>query len=157
MPAAKLNDIKKELNFLPPEQLAEVCLRLSRYKKENKELLAYLLFYADDEASYVAKVKQEIDEQFETMPRGNWYIIKKSLRKILRMVSKFIRFSGIKQTEVELLIYFCMKMKDAGYSKTTNTLLNNMYQQLLVKIERAVEKLHEDLQYDYHTEVKKLV
>ena len=37
MKAATLSEIKKELNTLPPEQLVELCLRLSKYKKENKE------------------------------------------------------------------------------------------------------------------------
>ena len=33
-----LQDIKKEIQHLPHEQLAELCLRLARQKKENKEL-----------------------------------------------------------------------------------------------------------------------
>ena len=43
-----LQDIKKELQHLSSLQIADLCLRLSRYKKENKELLAYLLFEADN-------------------------------------------------------------------------------------------------------------
>lgn len=156
MLSPKLNDIKKELNFLQPEQLAELCLRLSRYKRENKELLSYLLFDAHDETAFVEKVKAEMDEQFVIMPRGNLYIVKKSLRKILKSTTKFIKFSGIKQTEVELLIYFSLKMKTAGYANTSNTLLTNLYDQQLIKINKAIEKLHEDLQFDYRKEVERL-
>ena len=156
MLSPKLNDIKKELNFLPPEQLAELCLRLSRYKRENKELLSYLLFEAHDEAAFIAKVKEDMDEQFEIMPKGNLYIVKKSLRKILKSVTKYIKFSGNKQTEVELLIYFSLKMKTAGYANTSNTLLTNLYDQQLIKINKAIEKLHEDLQFDYQKEVEGL-
>lgn len=156
MLSPKLNDIKKELNFFPPEQLAELCLRLSRYKRENKELLSYLLFEAHDEAAFIEKVKADMDEQFEIMPKGNLYIVKKSLRKILKVVTKYIKFSGIKQTEVELLIYFNLKMKTAGYANTSNTLLTNLYEQQLIKINKAIEKLHEDLQFDYQKEVGKL-
>lgn len=152
----KLNDIKKELNFLQPEQLAELCLRLSRYKRENKELLSYLLFDAHDETAFIEKVKAEMDEQFVIMPKGNLYIVKKSLRKILKSTTKFIKFSGIKQTEVELLIYFSLKMKNAGYANTSNTLLTNLYDQQLIKINKAIEKLHEDLQFDYRKEVERL-
>ena len=36
--------IKKELHHLSSDKLMELCLRLSRFKKENKELLTYLLF-----------------------------------------------------------------------------------------------------------------
>jgi hypothetical protein len=156
MESVSLNAIKKELNYLPSEQLADLCLRLSRYKRENKELLSYLLFDAHDEAAFIEKVKAEIDEQYIIMPKGNLYIVKKSLRKILKSTTKFIKFSGIKQTEVELLIYFSIKMKTAGYSNTYNTLLTNLYEQQLIKINKAIEKLHEDLQFDYQKEVEKL-
>ena len=44
-----LQHIKKEIQHLPTEQLAELMLRLARYKKENKELLTYLLFESHDE------------------------------------------------------------------------------------------------------------
>ena len=156
MLSPKLNDIKKELNFLAPEQLADLCLRLSRYKRENKELMSYLLFEAHDETAFIAKVKEDMDEQFEIMPKGNLYIVKKSLRKILKSTTKFIKFSGIKQTEVELLIYYSLKMKTAGYANTSNTLLTNLYDQQRIKINKAIEKLHEDLQFDYLKEVERL-
>ena len=55
IPAYGLQDIKKEIQHLRPEQLAELCLRLARYKKENKELLAYILFEADNEAALLKK------------------------------------------------------------------------------------------------------
>ncbi len=156
MESVSLNAIKKELGFLSPEQLAELCLRLSRYKRENKELLSYLLFEAHDEAAYIEKIKTEIDNQFSAINKINLYVVKKSLRKILKSTNKFIKFSGIKQTEVELLIYFSMKMKSAGYANTGNTLLTNLYDQQLLKINKAIEKLHEDLQFDYQKEVEKL-
>ena len=97
-----------------------------------------------------------MDEQFINMPKGNLYIVKKSLRKILKSVTKYIKFSGIKQTEVELLIYFSLKMKTAGYANTSNTLLTNLYDQQLIKINKAIEKLHEDLQFDYQKELERL-
>ena len=156
MTPATLNEIKKELLHLPPEKLVEHCLRLIRYKKENKELLSYLLFNAHDELSFIETVKRDIDEQFRTMAKGNLYKVKKSLRKILKTTNKFIKFSGIKQTEVELLIYFSLKMKSAGYSYTNNILLTNLYDQQIIKINKAVEKLHEDLQFDYRKELEKL-
>ena len=41
--------IKKELKHLPKEELIELCLRLGKFRKENKAMLTYLLFQADDE------------------------------------------------------------------------------------------------------------
>ena len=46
---ASISQLKQVLRSHSPEELAEFCLRLARYKKENKELLTYLLFDADDE------------------------------------------------------------------------------------------------------------
>ncbi len=156
MESVSLNTLKKELNYLSPEQLAELCLRLSRYKRENKELLSYLLFEAHDEVAYIEKIKSEIDLQFSNINATNLYLVKKILRKILKSLNKFIKFSGINQTETELLLYFNLKMKTAGYADTGNILLTNLYNQQLLKINKAIEKLHEDLQFDYQREVEKL-
>ena len=50
MKASTVSELKEELKHLPPAQLLELCLRLARFKKENKELLTYLLFEAHDTA-----------------------------------------------------------------------------------------------------------
>ena len=109
MKAASLNEIKKELIELDSKTVQDLCMRLAKYKKENKELLTYLLFEAHDEAAFVNNVKIEMDELFQGLPSGNVYYIKKSLRKILRIVNKQIKYSGLKQSELELRLYFCQK------------------------------------------------
>ena len=53
-----LKEIKQELNALSKEEVQELCLRLSRFKKENKELLAYLLFESKDEAEAMLIMEQ---------------------------------------------------------------------------------------------------
>jgi hypothetical protein len=156
MKAASLNDIKKELAYLELKAVQELCMRLAKYKKENKELLTYLLFEAADEKGYINGVKSEIDEHFEALPKANVYLIKKSLRKILRITNKQIKYSEGKQTEVELRIYFCFKIKKAGINLLPSQVLFNLYEQQLKKIEHALSKLPEDLQYDYQHEVEQL-
>ena len=153
---ASLHEIKKELHTLDPETIAGLCMRLAKYKKENKELLNYLLFEAHHELAYVASVKETIDELFTTLPPRNLYLIKKTLRKILRFVNKQIKYSGIKETEVELRIYFCAKIKEAKIPLTNGTVLFNLYQQQLNKINAALDKLPEDLQADYQQDVERL-
>ncbi len=66
MKAATVQEIKQELQQLPQNKVTELCLRLARFKKENKELLTYLLFEADDTALYIKHVNEEVDELFET-------------------------------------------------------------------------------------------
>lgn len=149
MKAATLSEIKKELNTLPPEQLVELCLRLSKYKKENKELLNYLLFEQQDEAGYINSVKNEMEEQFAAINHSTIYFVKKSLRKILRTANKYIKYSGNKQTEVELLVYYCQLFKDLSLPMDNHIALQNIYYRQIQKIKKALSTLHEDIQYDY--------
>jgi gas vesicle protein len=156
MKAATVNDIKQELGNLSAKQLTDICLRLAKFKKENKELLTYLLFEANDEPAYINLVKQEIDEQYTSINDNNLYWAKKSLRKILRIANKHIRYIGTKPAEVELLIYFCTRLKESGIPFQKSTVLNNLYNQQLKKIKAAIATFHEDLQYDYLRELNKL-
>jgi hypothetical protein len=136
--------------------LLELCLRLSRFKKENKELLTYLLFESSDEPGYILSVKREIDEQFEQINTSSSYFIKKSIRKILKNTRKYIRYSGKKETEVELLIYFCFKLNQFEPSIHKNTSLRNLFDKLIAHIRKTMLTLHEDLQYDYGKELEEL-
>jgi hypothetical protein len=157
MITASLNEIKKEINTLDPETIAGLCMRLAKYKKENKELLNYLLFEADNEQAYIASVKEEIDELFKDVPAPNLYLTKKILRKILRFVNKQIKYSGVNQTEIDLRVYFCTKTKEAHVPLTEGTVLFNLYMQQLNKINTVVAKLPEDLQADYQREIENVM
>jgi hypothetical protein len=157
MITASLNEIKKEINTLDPEAIAGLCMRLAKYKKENKELLNYLLFEADNEQAYIASVKEEIDELFKDVPAPNLYLTKKILRKILRFVNKQIKYSGVNQTEIDLRVYFCTKTKEARVPLTEGTVLFNLYMQQLNKINTVVAKLPEDLQADYQREIENVM
>jgi len=154
MTTASLQEIKKELRAHDAESLQELCMRLAKYKKENKELLNYLLFEAHNEQAYIENVKEELSELFKTVPPSNVYFVKKSLRKILRFANRQIKYSGIKQTELEIRIFFCTKMKEAKVPRQPGTVLFNLYQQQLKKIESAFAKLPEDIQADYERELK---
>jgi len=152
MKAASAKEIKTALSNLTQPELVKVCLRLSRFKKENKELLTYLLLETD-EASYIESVKGEIDYELEQVNRRNYWFIKKGIRKTLRMVKKYIRYSGNKETEVILLLYFCERIKAFSPSiKGSRVLIKLLAQQQSV-IRTAIAKLHEDLQYDYLQEL----
>ncbi len=156
MKASSLNELKQELQDLPPKRVLEIALRLARFKKENKELVTYLLFEAQDEAAYIRSIKAELDKQLLEMNASNIYLVKKSLRKILRSINKYIKYSGIKETEVELRLYYCSQLKQSGLPIQQSQQLINLYQNQLKKINTLIEKLHEDLQFDYLKEMEKL-
>ena len=156
MKAVSVVTIKKELKHRSSEELLELCLRLSKFKKENKELLTYLLFESHDESGYIETVKAEIDEQFETINTNSYFYIKKSVRKILRNIKKYARYSLKKETEVELLLHFCTALKDFEPSIFKNITLNNIYDRQIIAIKKIVSNLHEDLQYDYNLVLEEL-
>jgi DNA polymerase III gamma/tau subunit len=143
MKAATVTEIKKELKLKSKEELLELCLSLAKFKKENKELLTYLLYEASDEEAYIHSVKNEIDLLFEEINTQSYYWMNKTLRKILRMTKKYIRYSKKKTTEVELLIYFIQKMLNLRPSIKNSTGLNNLYERLLLSIQKSIAKLHD--------------
>lgn len=153
MKTATLAEIKKEFKHRSPEEITALCLRLGRFKKENKELLTYLLFEADSEETYRVSIKELIDEGFVAITATNYYYIKKSVRKVLKETKKYIRYSGSKETEVELLLYFCKVLKNYKMVVKRNTTIQNIYDRQLEYIERKISALHEDLQYDFNEEL----
>lgn len=154
MQTHSLSELQKELSGLQPKRVLEICIRITKHKKENKELLSYLLFEAHDEEKYVGDIKEEIDLQFREMNKSNLYLAKKSLRKILRMINKYSKYSGKKETEAELRIYYCNKMKASGIPFRKNKVLDNLFGNQVKKINAILEKLHEDLQFDFRREME---
>jgi gas vesicle protein len=156
MKASSLNEIKKELGTLPDNTLLALCIRLAKYKKDNKELLSYLLFEAHNEQEYVSDIKKEMLGQFLEINKSTLYFAKKSLRKILRTINKFIKYSGSKQTELEIRVYYCQLLKASGISFQKSTVLTNLYDNQIKKIKAAYASFHEDLQYDFKEDVEKV-
>ena len=156
MKAASSKEIKSALTEQTSTQLIDLCLRLARFKKENKELLTYLLFEEQDEDAYIQSAKKVIDEGFQTLNIQSVYIAKKNLRKIIRITNKFIKYSGIDTTEITLLIYVCRCIQESGLKLNNSVALKNIYLSLLKKINTKISGMHEDLQYDYNKEIKQL-
>ncbi len=149
MKAASVHELKQELKNNTPAELLEMCMRLARFKKENKELMTYLLFEAHDPEAFIRSVKAEMDELFEDVNTSGAYLAKKTLRKILRMVNKHIRYSGLATVEIELLAHFCEQMKVLDLPVNRNPVLSNIYMNQLKRIHKAMAGIHEDLQFDY--------
>ncbi len=156
MNIATVSEIKKELKTLPPETLMEICLKLAKYKKENKELLNYILFESLNEVDYIDTLKMEMAEQFDQINTSNMYFAKKSIRKIYRILIKHIRYSGKKETQIELLISFCQHLRDFALPISNSRAMVNLYERQIKNIKKAMDSLEEDLQYDYLAEFESL-
>ncbi len=151
-----LQSVKKELQHLDQARLAELCLRLAKYKKESKELLTYLLFDAHDVAGYTDGVKQEMDGLFMELP-SHAYNAAKALRKILRLVTKHSRFMASKPAEIELLIHFCKQYVEHVDKRANYKPLRQILIRQLEKVVKLISALHEDLQYDHRTDLERVV
>ena len=156
MKAVALKKLKEELSHKSSNELIELCLHLSKFKKENKELLTYLMFESHDEEAYIESVKAQMDDLFLDINTKNFFFIRKSARKILTLTKKYIRYSKKKETEAELLFHYCYKLKNFSPSITNSSRLLNVYQTQLRMIKKAVSTLHEDLQYDYQVDIENL-
>ncbi len=149
MKTASVSEIKKELLHYSKEELLEVLNKLSKYNKENKELLHYLLFEADFEGNYIQKIKEDIEIEFSGLDARSWKTMKKSIQRILRTIKKHIKYSKQKETEIELLLYFCQNMRELNIRLDRNPVILNIYKRQLIAVNKALLTLHEDLQYDF--------
>lgn len=154
MKTASVSELKKELIHHSKEDLIELLNKLVKYSKENKELLHYLLFESDYEKGYIQKIKEEIGEEFDTLDTRSWKTMKKSIQRIVRMIKKHIKYSKVKQTEIELLLFFCQRMRQLKIRLDRNPVILNIYKRQLNAVNKAMETLHEDLQYDYLAEIE---
>lgn len=157
MNAASIKDLKTELKTRDHKELVDLCLSLSKFKKDNKELLTYLVFESENEDQYIRGVKQEINELFEDVNTSSFFYAKKTIRKILRLAKKHIQYSKKKDTEVEILLHFCLTIKDSFPEYKRSSVLVNMVDKQIEMIEKAISKLPEDLQYDYTNELELLL
>jgi hypothetical protein len=156
MKTASVREIKQELSNCTPEELVEMILKLSKHKKENKELLTYLIYESSDEEQYIKDICEDVTSQFQTINTSSYYLMKKSVRKVLRFCKKQIRFSKLKETEAEVLLHFCFELRQLKPSYRNNVVLTNLHNKQVELIEKAVDGMHEDLQYDYRLELEQL-
>lgn len=150
METANVHQIKHEIKHLEKVELIDLCLKLAKFKKENKELLSYLLFDADDEDAFIDKVKRDVTAEFRVINRSSTYLVKKSARRILKEVKKYIRYSKQTRTEIELLMHFCGELGEFRNELSQSVVLANMYRTQVKLVEKSLNKVHEDLQYDYY-------
>ncbi len=155
-----LKDIRSQLNDASQKELVEFVLRLTKHKKENKELLTYLLEFKDSDEAYISMVQNEIKSTFESLNKSSHYVLVKGLRKLLRITKKYIRYAQSKKIEVECLLYFCSCLQTLPTRQLNTKAIEGLLEKQLEQVEKSLAKLHEDVQFDYQgilEEIKKKV
>jgi hypothetical protein len=145
--AASIAELKAELQTLPQELVA-ICLRLARFKRDNKELMGYLLFEAHQPDIYAEQVKQMMTDEFAAVNTANIWFAKKSIRKILRLANKYAKYAGSKELEVQLHIHYLNGLKQLPDHIIKAPIMDKLARSEEQKIRKLIRGLHEDLQYD---------
>lgn len=150
MKTASIHQLKSELHAMEPQQIAEICLKLAKFKKENKEYLDYLVWGSVDSEQYVEDLKSEISDMFQNIQVDrNFYLVKKSIRKIQRFVNRYCKYLIEKELCCELRMFFIESLIQFIQDWNCRAQAQKIVQAELSKIEAFIGKLHEDYQFDY--------
>ena len=120
-------------------------------------MLTYLLFEAADEESYVQELKSFIELEFEALPEKSAYLAKKSIRRIIRSVNRYLKYTDVKTTSVEVMISLCRQLRRLAKIYRESVAIQKIYSSHLKKVETIISTLHEDLQFDYRKELEDLI
>lgn len=154
---ASLKVIRDELALLNNKELVGIISSLIRFRKENKELITYLLFDSKDEAGFIKSIKAETEFAMEPVTRYNVRPYLKLIRKTLKNIRKAIKISGKNETAVQLLMHFCTVIKQKNLPVTRFKGLNLVWDRCIHDITKNILTLHEDLRYDYTQELNALI
>ena len=156
MDTASIKQLKDTLSTLGREELIGLLFRMVKFKKENKELLTFLLFEADDLDAYVHEITLLIKDEFENYRLKTAYYKRKGCRRVLRMLKKYIKYATDKEVEVRLLLAY-VSMVAESKSFINDRVIQKIALRQLLLAEKSIVKLHEDLQYEYKLELEELM
>ena len=152
-----LAQLKKELSYLNEKELIGLVADLSKFSRDNKSYLFFKLNEKDNPRLYLEMVQEELEADF-SMARGDHsYYAKKAAQKLRRKMNKLLKLSKVKTDQIEVLLFFCEKLREYGFLRHRNPVLDNLYQTQLAKAVKLISGLHEDLQFDYESRVDELV
>lgn len=144
----KLNELKKDVQGLPHPELVRLLMRMARLKTENKELLHYMLYYENDPLSYANELKQEVLLPFEEAFTHS-RVLSKRIRKSLKIIARFTRFSSNREGESDLLLSLVENYLETYRYEYRQLVLARMVVRCLKKVYDNFDRIHEDYRADY--------
>lgn len=156
MKIPSLAQLKKELSYLNEKELIDLVADLSKFSSDNKFYLFFKLNEKDNSGLYLEMVQEELEAEFVMARADHYYYAKKSAQKLRQRMNKLLKFSKVKSDQVEVLLFFCEKLREYGYLQHRHPVLDNIYQMQLGKAVKLIASLHEDLQYDYEARIDEL-
>jgi hypothetical protein len=156
MYTAGVKEIRQELEAQSAKELINIIQRLARFKKENKELLTFLLFEAHDIDTHLAAVREELLASMLDIHPDRVYLAKKTIRKTLRIANKHVKLIGSKSAEAEIRLHVCRLLQQSSLPIDRNPVLLRIFQTQLRTARKAIAALHEDLQWELLREADRL-
>lgn len=156
MKIPSLAQLKKELSYLNEKELIELLTDLSKFSRDNKSYLFFKLSEKDNPGLYLEMVQEELETDFQVARGDHSYYAKKAAQKLRRKMNKLIKLTKVKTDQIEVLLFFCEKLREYGFLRHRNQVLDNMYQMQLSKAVKLISDLHEDLQFDYEGRLEDL-
>lgn len=146
--ATTMGNLKQELQAQERKELIDLCLHLARFRNENKELITYMLFHAQDPLGYAEEYKRMIEEPFDKYLM-NPYFLAKGIRKSFRLISRYAKVSKSKEGECELYLHLADLFMERIQGKLVHKTLIMLLERALKKAHQLILKMHEDFQMDY--------
>ena len=140
-----LKGISDHLDYL--HDLGVTGIWLNPFLENNQKAYSYHGYSTTD--FYKSDPRYGSNEEFKNLNKKSAYLTKKAVRKALKDTNKYIRFSGSKETEIELLVYFCQQMRKHGNRLSYSRVLANLYMNLVKRIQKTLSTLPHDLQLVY--------
>lgn len=156
MQIPSLAEIKRELSYLNEKELREYIIDLSKFSRDNKAYLFFKLYGRDQAGLYIQMVQEDLEQEFQNARGDHSYYAKKSAQKIRRKMNKLLKLSKEKTDQIEVLLFFCEKMKEYGFLRHGNLIIDNLYKTQVSKVHKLISGLHEDLQFDYEGRIEEL-
>ncbi|MGF1925526.1 MAG: hypothetical protein ACQUHE_15220 [Bacteroidia bacterium] len=154
--------LKIEILSLPSKEKDKLLLRLIAKDKVLTEHLHFLLL--EDEENLKARV-ESIKEKVKVSAKAftNSKDVLVNLRNLMRLINHFFKVTKANFEEVELKIFLLNNTEVEFKSRTFSAVKN--YEQLLavyfvksiISTLKKFDKLHEDLQFDLHDDMNKLL
>lgn len=155
MKANSLKEIKTELTEKNKAELIQLCIKLVKLRKENKEMLSFLLFGAENVQSYIDDLKILLQNEFTLLNFPARQKLK-HIRKTLRTLKKHIRYIEHLESEIHLRLWFCQTLIDNCSHAEIRGAYQKLIQSEIRQIENKIPKLHEDLIFDSRQELEEI-
>ncbi|NVJ86230.1 MAG: hypothetical protein HWE15_07985 [Algoriphagus sp.] len=151
-----LAQIKKELTLLNEKELVDLITDLSKFSRDNKAYLFFKLQEKENPHLFVEMATEDLELEFQKARPQHSYYAKKSAQVIRRKMNKLLKLSKRKEDQVEVILFFCERLKAYGYLKHRHPVIQNLFEIQIRKAEKLIAGLHEDLQYDYEIKLEEL-